>query len=412
MGSDRLTEESNKTLAGDAAQLDEARQQLAVQLARARRRARLIYLWTVALPVVLVIALPIILAPQFFGAMASILTNVPVLNWQPVAGWSPLLVLLWFILVSVPLLLLTVPFAWYISDLLPRRYGLHKGTARQWFVSFGKRFLLRWGQLGLLVEVVMLFMAVQPRVWWAWAALVQLLYSVLENHSGSLRFLPYRKDITPLMEGEIAERFQGLVTRLHIPSCHLLQFKISHRTAAANAFAIGWGRGRRVMLTDTMLQGLSPDEIEVVLAHELGHLVYRDIWTRLILRGLFFLCFFFVLNIYLVVLTAQVDQSSSLGPFQPFFPLLSSILLLVFAIVTVRYRRYQEYRADEFALRATGKVQAFKTAMTRLTNMNMLVVTSTRHARHPASHPTLLKRLKHADEFAARNAVPVEAAQI
>lgn len=404
-----LTEEYKRAPASGPVQIDDTNQRLAMRLARARQRARSIYLVVIVIIVALFSVL-VFQVPQLvwsFDLLIATLINTPVLNWQPIAGWSPLLITLWLLLASVILLLFSAPFAWYISDYLPRRYAVSKGTTRQWLRLFASALLLVWGQGWLLVEVVTLLLAVQPQTWWIWAALAQFLYSVLVSHTGWLRFLLYHGDIQPLTEGEIAARFQVLLQRLHLPACRLFQFKVSHRTGAANAFFIGWGSGRRVLLTDTMLQRFSPDEIEVVLAHELGHLVHHDIWTRLVMRGLSFLGFFYVLalSIYSSQMTPDDSDHAEL------LWLGIVLLLLVFNLLTVRYRRYQEYRADEFALRSTGKAQAFKDAMTRLTNMNLLVATSTRRARHPASHPTLLKRLKHADEFAARNAAPVELKQ-
>ena len=113
------------------------------------------------------------------------------------------------------------------------------------------------------------------------------------------------------------------------------------------------------------------------------------------MRGLTFLGFFYLISLYLTAFVFADLPSPSMQLFV-------LLLLIAFPRLTMRYRRYQEYRADEFALQTTGNVQAFKSAMIRLTNMNLLVATSTRRARHPRSHPTLVKRLQHADEFAIR----------
>ena len=156
-----------------------------------------------------------------------------------------------------------------------------------------------------------------------------------------------------------------------------------------------------------MIQRFPLDDIEVILAHELAHLVHHDIWTRLVLRGIFLLGVFALLHLYftsLGVLLTNAISSVAMAMLWACSPLVGLILLLAFARLVVRYRRSQEDRADEFALQATGKVQAFKNAMTRLTNAGLLVATATQSARHPASHPTLRKRLQHADEFAARKA--------
>lgn len=387
---------------GNAVRLDSELQQRAVALARSKQSATCIYLAAliVLIALIFVLAFQLPAFPDFITTSVITLNTAPVLSWQPVTGWFPLLVLLYVILSGVLLLAITLPFAWYTSYFLPRHHNVRRPRVRVWFSSFG-RGLLQFGvQMWLLIEVATLFEALQPRTWWAWTALVQLLSSIILARFGSLLSLTQAKDIVPFPEGEVAARFRTLVERLHIPPCRLLLFKVSQRTSAANAFFCGWGRGRRVLLTDTLVRHFSLDEIEVVLAHELAHLVHHDIWKRLFARGLSFLGIFFLVYVYLDAIDGQPDL------LQLIFLFAIWSLLLMFSGLSTRYQRYQEHQADEFALQVTGKVQAFKDAMTRLTNMNTQLATSTRRARHPARHLTLSSRLKHADEFAARYTPP------
>ena len=385
-------------------QIDAARQQQAVAFARDMRRARLIF----QLIVIVLVALIIFLVSEFswllalINAVVAALAQTPVLNWQPVSGWPPVLVLMYFVIAAIFLSALSLPFSWYLTSVLPRRHGIRRRSTQDWLGLASKGLLVFFTYAWVIVELAVLFRALQPQTWWIWAALAQFLISILLARLGSLRFLPYLNELEPLRSAELLARFQMLTRRLQLPPCRILQMNVSHRTGSVNAFFTGWGRGRRVILTDTMVQSFTPDEIEVILAHELAHFIHHDIWTRLVMGGLTFLGFFYLINIYLTSLVTEININSPMSFIQPFLPLLVLILLLIFVGLTVRYRRYQEYQADEFALQTTGKIQAFKDAMTRLTNMNMMVATSTRRARHPASHPTLLKRLRHADEFAAR----------
>ncbi len=390
-------------LATGAVSLDSARQQLAVTFARRRQRASYLYLLVIGVITALV-TISTLQSSQFsawLGALVSALANAPVLSWRPIADWSPLLVLVYFVLVSVPLLAISMPFVWYLNFALPRRYGLRKGTTRQWMGVLGKSLSIFCIQIWLLAEIIVLLMAVQPQTWWAWAALIQFLFSLLMAHFGPLWLFPLLNQLEPLPEGELTRRLRVLLGRLHLPACDIFQAKVSHRTGTANAFFIGWGNGRRIILTDTLTQNFTLDEIEVILAHELAHLVHHDIWTRLVMRGLTFLGFF-----YLTYLSLNTFSSLAVPPFLGLLVLF--MLLVGFVNLTTRYRRHQENQADEFALQTTGNVQAFKNAMIRLTDMNLMVATSTRHAQHPANYPTLVKRLEHADEFAARCGIPVE----
>jgi STE24 endopeptidase len=335
---------------------------------------------------------------------------MPELNWQPLVGWWPLLVLVYFVLISIPLLAISIPLAWYTGLVIPRRYGLRQETTLRWLWELGKGLFIICFQAWLLVEVAALFRAIQPQTWWAWAALVQFLYSVLKARFGPLWIHPLLSNIETLPEDELTKRLHALLARLHIPACGIFQAKVSHRVNIANAFFVGWGKGRRIILTDTLTQRLTPDEIEVILAHELGHLVHHDIWTRLAIRGLTFLGIFYFIYLYLATLTMLTSPSSLLSLVQPLLLLLFIALFLVYLRLSTRYRRRQEYQADEFALQTTQNVQAFKSAMTQITNMNLLVAAPTRRGQHPTSHPVLVKRLKHADEFAANHGISAKPA--
>jgi STE24 endopeptidase len=387
-----------------AVQLDPVRQQQAVALARDVQRARRVLQLVVIVLVALMVFLVFEFSPLFslINTLSTALAQMPVLNWQPVAGWSPLLILFYFVMTVTLLLAIVLPFSWYLSFVLPRRYNMRKRNIRDWVGLVARGLAVFFGQIWVIVELMFLFAALQPQTWWIWTALVQFFITVLAARLiGSLRFLPYLNELEPLRSEEVRARFQMLSQRLQLPPIRILQMNVSHRTASVNAFFAGWGGGRRVILTDTMIENFTPDEIEVILAHELAHFVRHDIWTRLVMGGLTFLGLFYLFYTYLGSLSVGEDFTL-MSVIRTVLPIVVFILLLSFLLLSVRYRRYQEYQADEFALQTTGKVQAFKDAMTRLTNINMVVATSTRRAKHPGSHPTLLKRLQHADEFAAR----------
>lgn len=387
-------------------EMDSTRQQQAVALAKSLRKARLIYLLcTVVLLASVVLTVTLFpISPESIKNIFLTLIHTPVIGWQPIADWWPLFVLLGIVLVSVLVLAIGLPLVWYIRFAIPRRYGLRKDTILHWLAGVSKSVLLAVVQVVLLVELCTLLLVVQPQTWWAWAALAHFLYSLLLNRFGARWVFSWLHKVQPLPEGAIAERLRALLVRLHLPACPIFQVQVSHQTGAANAYFTGWGRGRRILLTDTLVQHFTLDEIEVILAHELGHLVHRDIWTRITMRSLIFLGVLYFLYLDVTDGSWLSTLFVSLPILQSLSALFALILLLVLLRLTMRYQRYQEYQADEFALQTTGKVQAFKTAMTRLTDMNMLMATSTRRLKTPASHPTLQQRLQHAEAFAKRQA--------
>lgn len=374
----------------------------AIEFARSIRRGKFVYFLVLSI----IIASFVLFIAQsspwflFINTWLFIQIHIPFLLWQPIAGWFPLLILTGCVLISVLVLVMSLPLAWYTNVAMPRRYGLYEDALRSWLRRVGRRLASIFLPLWFFAELLTLLLVVQPQTWWIWGGLAQFVYTLLLARFGANWLLPWLNTVTPLREGALVERLHVLLVRLHLPECKLYQASMHHRTSAANAYFIGWGNGRRILLTDTLIQHFTSDEIEVILAHELGHLVHHDIWTRIGMNSLISLS-----SLYLLYLDVT-DNSwlNALFVSSPMLQALSSLfailLFLILWVLCMNYRRYQEYQADEFALRITGNVQAFKTSMTRLTTMNRLEATEKRRFRLPASHPTLQQRLQHADAFA------------
>jgi Zn-dependent protease with chaperone function len=281
---------------------------------------------------------------------------------------------------------------------------------------------------GFLIEACTLLLVLQPQTWWIWATLIQFVGTILLHRfllpwtgrftgllTRSLKISRRSTTMVPISEGEIAARFRHLLERLEIPLCDLF---ILHETSGrARAFFTMRGKRPRVVLTRTLVQTFPLDEAEVILAHELAHLVHHDFWRGLITRTLNFLglCLLLQFGLFLVLYSpmrdalfpiALDDLPSLLRLEGLILSFLASILLYRgFGLLLMRSRRRQEYLAVEFALQTTGNIPAFKRSMVRLVNTNGSLAAPNKRARYFSTHPTLMERLAHADEFAARHRV-------
>jgi STE24 endopeptidase len=145
-----------------------------------------------------------------------------------------------------------------------------------------------------------------------------------------------------------------------------------------------------------------------VLAHELGHHVHHDIWKLIVSQAVLMLGGLFLVNVLLhwVIDTLHLYRSLTDPATLPFFFVLVGIFSLLFMPITNGYSRLIEYQADEYALQATRKVAAFKSAMTRLANQNLAEIEPSPLIEFFFySHPSIKRRLAHADEFV--NKTPV-----
>jgi STE24 endopeptidase len=217
--------------------------------------------------------------------------------------------------------------------------------------------------------------------------------------------LPLFYKFSALPEGDLTKRLLALAERAHTHVRGVFTMQMSSKTTAANAALMGLGNTRRIVLGDTMLGRYTPDEIEVVLAHELGHHVHRDIWKLIISQSVLTLGGLYLVNV--VLHWAVETQHAYLGLADAAtIPLLLALIGafgLVVMPISNGYSRAIEYQADEYALQATQKVEEFKSAMTRLANQNLADVEPSPIIEllfH--DHPSIRKRLKHADAFAHR----------
>jgi STE24 endopeptidase len=353
----------------------------------------------------------------FFRPVARLATSVEgvspfniLFHIQPISGWFPGSVLFFYLLILVFLVLIFFPFYWYIGLVLPRSKGIVNMTTRDWLKRQGKSQFRQEIRGLCFVELSFFLMAIQPYTWWLWASMIACLYMLVMMRIRLVFALKRRSSssVTSSSLGELEQRVRALLERLHISLRGILIMKVSDKTSRANAYFTGWGRGQYVILTDTLLQQFTPNEIEVIVAHELGHMVHRDVWKKLFIKTL--------LMVGTLFLFSRLYSPISGWNFQ-FVGGSSSLTLLFLSglyLVTLRqYRAYQrrrEYQADEFALQVTGKVQAFKNAFTRLANINMSVANASNYDRRRSTHPDLAHRLQHADEFVARQRAVANAA--
>ena len=136
------------------------------------------------------------------------------------------------------------------------------------------------GVLGVLVlEVIYAVLRAFPDTWWIWAAAILLVFSVLLANLAPVLLMPLFNKFVPLGEEhqDLADRLMRLGERAGTKVQGVYKFDMSRRTKSANAALTGLGTTRRIILGDTLLNEFTPDEIETVLAHELGHHVNKDI---------------------------------------------------------------------------------------------------------------------------------------
>jgi STE24 endopeptidase len=324
------------------------------------------------------------------------------LNWQPVSGWAPLLILLYFLMLTVFLRLLTFPLTYYQSFILSHRYGLSKMSRPAWVADYLKSTLLGLIFQAVIISLIYMLLALQPQTWWLWVGIGQLFFTVLLVNLAPILIFPLFYKFTPLSDGDLKQRLLALAQKARTRVRGVYTMHLSSKTTAANAALMGLGNTRRIVLGDTMTDRYTPDEIEVVLAHELGHHVHHDIWRAIILDSVITLVALFLgsLILHQVIDVWHLYKGLADPATLPIFAILAGLYGFIILPLSNFNSRRAEYRADEYALQATGKSADFKSAMTRLANQNLAEVEPSpviEFLFH--SHPSIAHRLQHADDF-------------
>jgi STE24 endopeptidase len=237
-------------------------------------------------------------------------------------------------------------------------------------------------------------------LWWLWAAGGLLVFNVLLINLAPILIMPLFNKYVPLGDEhkDLADRLLKLAERANTKVRGVFKYDMSRQTKAANAALTGIGNSRRIVIGDTLINEFSTDEIETVLAHELGHQVHRDIPV---------LVTFGILSTTLGLYLASLGLNWAIGTFgftSPADVAALPALGLIFGIygfITMPFdnavSRWREGMADDYALQATGKNEAFASAFTRLANQNLGEVDPERWVVFMFySHPPLGERIEKA----------------
>jgi STE24 endopeptidase len=270
--------------------------------------------------------------------------------------------------------LLNLPLGYYSGYVLPHRFDLSNQSLKDWLVDQLKGLAVGAVLGFLLLEVVYLILRNTGDLWWLWLTGGMLLFSVLLSNLAPVILMPIFNKFTPLGEehADLEQRLIKLAEEVGTKVKGVYKMDMSRQTKQANAALTGLGNTRRIILGDTMIENFSPDEIETVLAHELGHHVHHDVpWligfgTLLTALGFFLVSLAMNWTIGVFNLNGVADPAAL-----PALMILLSLYELMTMPLQNAFSRWRERMADDFALDVTEKPKDFASAFTRLANQNL-----------------------------------------
>jgi STE24 endopeptidase len=282
--------------------------------------------------------------------------------------------LLLFILVTAGHVAVSFPLSFYSGHVLEHKFKLSAQTFAAWLWRYAKRILLGAALgMALIVGLFWLIWTTGP-IWWLAAAGAFFLVSVLLGQLAPVLILPLFYKIEKLDVPELTRRISALAAGTGLSIEGVYRLDLSEETVKANAMLAGLGRTRRVLLGDTLLMGFSPEEIEVIFAHEIGHHVFHHI-RKLIAAGIIYSAAGFFLCDRILIAWAAPSQTSPDYSQLPVYTLpLILFILTLFAMLLEPLQniisRHYERQSDRYALDRTGNKQAYISAFRKLAKLN------------------------------------------
>lgn len=298
-------------------------------------------------------------------------------------------------------LVMNLPFGLYHTFALEARYGFNQTTPKTYALDMIKGIAI--GAIigsAVFAGIIWFFDHAGELAWvWAWGALT--LFQIVLMWLAPVVIMPLFNKFTPLEPGELRSKIEAFAQAQSFPLAGIFTMDGSKRSTKANAFFVGFGKFRRIVLFDTLVKSHTPDELLLILAHEIGHFKLRHLLKQMLLGILSGGLLFYVLSLAIknpgifAAFRMTPANEPSIYASLVFVSLLFSPVSTIIGVVGNTLSRRFEYQADSFAARTCGEPEALVRALTTLSSDHLANLTP-----HPLkvfldySHPPLLARVR------------------
>jgi STE24 endopeptidase len=291
----------------------------------------------------------------------------------------------------------------YYGFRLEHRYHLSNQRLRSWLWDEFKGLLIGLVMATIIVELLYVLIRQVPQQWWliSWAVVMGLF--ILLAQIAPIVLFPIFYKFEPLENEELKRRLIVLGERAGTRVRGVYKWHLSEKSKKANAALTGLGATRRIILADTLLDNYSDDEIEAVLAHELGHHVHKHILKSIFMQAGISLFGFWLANEVLRYAVERTHMFETLSDFAnlPLMVLVVTVLSFLLMPALNAYSRFNERQADRYCFQSVASVAPFISSMNRLAEQNLAEKTPSRWVEwffH--SHPAISKRVAAAEAWA------------
>ncbi|KAA9027502.1 M48 family metallopeptidase [Niallia endozanthoxylica] len=297
-----------------------------------------------------------------------------------------------------------LPFS-YISYYLSKSYHISTQTFASWLKEELIDFWLNYGMTFILVSVLYWLMKKSTKRWWLYAWLLSVPFTLFLTFLQPVVIDPLYNDFYPLKNKELEAEILDMAQKADIPANHVFEVNMSEKTNALNAYVTGIGSNARIVLWDTTLNKLSNEQILFIMAHEMAHYVEKHIYINIATSLTFSLVGMYLtykLMNWAVVRYGKAFNISAVSDLQslPLFLMIISMLLFMSGPLSNMISRYQETRADRYAIEMTQNTEAGITTFQELSRAGLSQVNPPFLVKFFIyGHPTMLERISTLEEY-------------
>jgi STE24 endopeptidase len=302
--------------------------------------------------------------------------------------------------------IVSFPLAYLRGHRLEQKYEMSNQSFSGWLGDELKSLAI---QLVLMVPLSQVMLGVirrRPNDWWAVLSAMSIPFTVILVHLAPVLIMPLFNTYQPLRDQRLADRLKTLAERSGVKVADIMEMDMSRQSKAGTAFFTGLGSTKRIVLADTLLNELTHDEIEAVVAHEMAHQINRDIW-RLLSFGILTnaATTWFTQRAFNVINAKSTHRTGVRGAGYvealPLLAIVTSVVGMILMPLQNAHSRYIERKADRYAMELTGNPGALKSGLNRLSELNLADPDPSRLEQillH--GHPSITERGRACDEYA------------
>ncbi|WP_018247584.1 M48 family metalloprotease [Orenia marismortui] len=309
----------------------------------------------------------------------------------------------------IGLYLIYAIFAWsldyFLSYKLAREYRLSNQEAKEWLIDKVKMSFLVIIFIYIISRLILTFEMSYGSLWWLAFSIIAMLFILIINFIFPVILFPIFFKLTPYPDNLLRERLENLFKKAKVRVADIYEFNLSSKVNSANAAVMGLGKTRKIILGDNLIDKYSEEEIEAIMAHEIGHHAHKDIFKQLLIQ--FFTLVFtsvFVSKLFPIFVEWKEYEASYSIVSLPLLIIIWGGISWLISPIPLYISRKSEEQADEFAFELIANPRNFATAMAKLADESLSNLKFGWYKLlFKASHPPIGQRIEKALEWDEKN---------